>query len=104
MTQLTFGPQIQHSDLAQIKASGCTTIICNRPDFEEAGQPSFQSIQAKAQELGLNAHHLPIQTREDADRHVKAFTEILNQSSGPVFAYCRSGARSKMLAQAAQRG
>ena len=41
-------PQIDPSELPQIKAAGYASILCNRPDGEEPGQPDFATIEAAA--------------------------------------------------------
>ena len=37
---ISVSPQIAPGDMAEIAAQGFKAIICNRPDGEEAGQPS----------------------------------------------------------------
>ena len=52
--------QITVEDLDQIKALGFKSIVCNRPDEEEPGQPDFAEIEARAKELGLDIRHIPV--------------------------------------------
>ncbi|MFZ9061746.1 MAG: beta-lactamase hydrolase domain-containing protein, partial [Steroidobacteraceae bacterium] len=44
--------QIQAADVAAIKAAGYRSIICNRPDGEELGQPPVTEIAAAAKAEG----------------------------------------------------
>ena len=53
-------PQISTTQLPQLKAAGFTTVICNRPDHEDAGQPTFAEIKAAAEAAGIEAYHIPI--------------------------------------------
>ncbi len=45
--------QITPEDVAEAKAQGFTTIINNRPDGEQAGQPTGAEIEAAATAAGL---------------------------------------------------
>ena len=39
-------PQLTSADIDTLKDMGFTTVICNRPDNEEAGQPTAAEIAA----------------------------------------------------------
>ncbi|TIV73504.1 MAG: TIGR01244 family phosphatase, partial [Mesorhizobium sp.] len=41
--------QIQPQDIAAIKDAGFKSVICNRPDDEQPGQPSADSVKAAAE-------------------------------------------------------
>ncbi|MFN3170918.1 MAG: TIGR01244 family sulfur transferase [Hyphomicrobiales bacterium] len=90
-------PQIRPEDVQTLADEGYKTIICNRPDDEEFGQPLFEAIAAKATELGLEFHHLPITSGMFGPQHVTQMAELVENGSGKVIAYCRSGTRSIML-------
>jgi sulfide:quinone oxidoreductase len=97
--------QITQDQLAQIAAQGFRAIICNRPDGEEPGQPSFAQIEQAARAAGLAARYLPVTGGDLTDDKAAGFASLLNTLPGPVLAYCRSGMRSSTLwslAQAAQ--
>jgi sulfide:quinone oxidoreductase len=96
-------PQITAAQLAQLKAMGFSTIICNRPDHEEPGQPTFADIKAAAEAVGLEAHHIPIKPGAATPADVQAFDTAVTTATGKVLAYCRSGARAQSLF-AARRG
>ncbi|WP_269843281.1 beta-lactamase hydrolase domain-containing protein, partial [Brevirhabdus pacifica] len=50
--KLYVAPQIRPEQLPELKAEGIRAIICNRPDGEEAGQPTFAEIEQAAREQG----------------------------------------------------
>ena len=90
-------PQISAAQLAQLKAAGFTTVICNRPDHEDAGQPTFAEIKAAAEAAGLEAHHIPIVPGQATEDDVVAFGTAVTTAQGKVLAYCRSGGRAQSL-------
>jgi sulfide:quinone oxidoreductase len=90
---LTVSPQITASDIADIKAAGFRSVLCNRPDGEEAGQPAFATIEAAARAAGLEVRHQPVISGRLTKEDVEAFRATLAELPGPVFAYCRSGTR-----------
>jgi uncharacterized protein (TIGR01244 family) len=89
--------QIVPEDVQTLADEGYTTIICNRPDDEEFGQPLFESVAAQAQVLGMNIHHLPITSGMLGPQHISQMAQLVESGGGKVFAYCRSGTRSIML-------
>jgi sulfide:quinone oxidoreductase len=77
-----------------IKAQGITTIINNRPDGE-AGHPSSNSqLQAAAEALGLKYHFIPFIGMNFPPQALVQMADALDQSSGKVLAFCRTGNRS----------
>ncbi len=99
--KVTVSPQILPSDVADIAALGFTGIMCNRPDNEDPGQPSFAEIEAAAKAAGLKAYHLPVQSRPEAEGAAEGFAAALAEND-KLFAYCRSGTRCQLIYQAAQ--
>lgn len=91
------GPQIQVDEVSEISAAGYRTVICNRPDGEEAGQPTAGEIAAACRAAGLEFHHLPFQGTGVSAQLVDTFRAIIGNADGPVFAYCRSGQRCVYL-------
>ena len=89
--------QILSSDIPTLQAQGYTTIICNRPDDEDAGQPSADSIHKAAAAAGIAFHHIPIRPGQASGADVAAFDDALNKAAGKVLAYCRSGGRAQSL-------
>ena len=51
--------QIAADDIAAIKDAGFRSIICNRPDNEQPGQPSAAEIAVAAQAAELVFRHIP---------------------------------------------
>ena len=87
-------PQVLETDMPMIKAQGITTIINNRPDGE-AGHPSSNSqLQAAAEALGLKYHFIPFIGMNFPPQTLVQMADALDQSSGKVLAFCRSGNRS----------
>jgi len=86
-------PQINEEDVAQIEAAGFKTIVANRPDGEGGvDQPRMGAIRAKAESLGLTFVALPF-SGAPTPEVVERMSNILNEASQPVLAYCRTGTR-----------
>src|SRR4051812_103648 len=86
--------QIAPEDVAALAASGVRTIINNRPDGEEPGQPTSAEIEAAATAAGLSYRHIPV-VGGFSEAQVEAMADALD--AGPVLAFCRSGTRSTYL-------
>lgn len=91
---ISVAPQIAIDDVAEIAAAGYTTIVNNRPDDEDAGQPSGDAIRAAAAAAGLKYVAIPVTHAGFSHPQIDAMTQALTDSDGPVLAYCRSGTRS----------
>ncbi|WP_217570132.1 TIGR01244 family sulfur transferase [Mesorhizobium sp. GbtcB19] len=89
--------QIQPQDIAAIKDAGFKSVICNRPDDEQPGQPSAESVQAAAEAAGLAFRYIPVISGQITMDNVEDQAAALDELEGPVFAYCRSGARCTNL-------
>jgi sulfide:quinone oxidoreductase len=94
---LSVSPQITKADIAALSGKGFRTVICNRPDGEEPGQPAYAEIEAAAAAEGMTARYLPVTPGQFDDADATAFRRMLGELPGPVLAYCRSGTRSAML-------
>lgn len=90
-------PQITIADVAEAARQGFATIINNRPDGEEAGQPGGAEIAAAAAEHGLGYLAIPVSPGGFTQPQVAAMAEALDAAEGKVLAYCRSGTRSTCL-------
>ncbi|WP_217540028.1 TIGR01244 family sulfur transferase [Vibrio metschnikovii] len=95
--QLTVAPQIEPSDIEQIAGLGFKSVINNRPDGEESGQPLNQAIAQHAEQLGLAYVHLPVVGGQISEAQVDQFGELLQTLPQPILAFCRTGTRSSML-------
>ncbi|WP_417833904.1 TIGR01244 family sulfur transferase [Thalassospira xiamenensis] len=101
---LTVSPQMPIEALDHIAQAGFKTIICNRPDNEDPGQPPFSAVKSRAEELGLTAVFQPVMSGNVQDGDADAFAKALNESPKPVFAYCRTGTRCAILWSLANAG
>jgi uncharacterized protein (TIGR01244 family) len=90
-------PQITPDEIAAVKAAGFKSVICNRPDNEQPGQPSAESVRAAAEAAGLAFRFIPVISGQITAQNVEDHAKALEELQGPVFAYCRSGARCTNL-------
>lgn len=102
--RITVSGQIEPEDVATLKAAGFTTIINNRPDGESPDQPEGAAIAAAAAAAGLAYHAIPLGREGVSPEMVEKTQAALEGSSGPVFAFCRSGTRSTTLWALSQAG
>ncbi|MYM39412.1 bifunctional protein tyrosine phosphatase family protein/NAD(P)/FAD-dependent oxidoreductase [Duganella qianjiadongensis] len=94
---LSVAAQILPDDLAQIRAAGFQSIICNRPDGEAGDQPLYAEIERAAQEQGLRTYYLPAVSGKVSDEQGQLFGQVLAELPKPVLAYCRTGMRSTTM-------
>lgn len=95
--KVSVSPQIALPVLAEVKKAGFRAIICNRPDGEGSDQPSFEEIRRAAEQLGIEAAYVPVQSGMVRDEDVEAFGAALKKVPRPVLCYCRTGTRSATL-------
>lgn len=93
----TVSPQISVEDVQAIKAAGFKSVICNRPDDEDPGQPSADTIRRAVEAAGLAFRHVPVISGQMTPQNVEDQAAALDELQGPVFAYCRSGTRCTNL-------
>lgn len=79
---------------------GVKTIINNRPDHEQPGQPLTADLQRIAEELGMTFVYQPVVSGKMTSEHVEAFREIYKDTAKPLLIFCRTGARSTQLFEA----
>jgi len=94
--QLTVSDQISLADVAELAKQGFASIINNRPDGEEPGQPDHETIAAEAKRHGLAYHYIPVVTGNITRNDVVQFQKAILRD-GPAFAHCRSGTRCYLL-------
>lgn len=94
---VAISPQIDPGTIGDLAAAGVTLIINNRPDGEEAGQPTSAEIEAIAGEHGIAYRHIPTTPDTLSLVHIDQFVTALKEADGTVLAYCRSGLRSTLL-------
>lgn len=96
-------PQLQPEAMAELARAGFRSVVNNRPDFEDAaGQPTSAQIEAAARAAGLEYHHLPVSGAYQSPEQIAAFAALAAELPRPMLMFCRSGARSTRLYQAAQ--
>ena len=62
-----------------------------------ADQPPFDALKSQAATLGLTSHYLPIVPGQISEDQIAEFADMVANSPGPIFAYCRSGLRATAL-------
>jgi len=94
---LTASPQIAVGDLTEVARLGFQTVISNRPDDEDAGQPSALDIAEAAKSAGLKFTHIPVVGGAIGDDEVAAFRKAVEDLPGPILGFCRTGTRTATL-------
>jgi uncharacterized protein (TIGR01244 family) len=98
-------PQLEPAAMAEAAKAGFKSVINNRPDFEHGpDQPTSAQIEAAARTAGLEYRHLPVDGGYQSPEQIAAFAQLLQELPRPILAFCRSGARSTRLYNAAQGG
>lgn len=95
--------QLQPPDMAAVAASGFKSVVNNRPDHEEPGQPTHAAMQAAALAAGLQYVHIPIPSASQTEADIAAMNAAVQSLPAPVLAFCRSGARSARLYMLSQQ-
>ena len=97
--------QLEPADMAWAAGAGFKSVVNNRPDGEGGpDQPSSAQMEAAALEAGLRYAHLPVSPAFQSPEEIARFAELLSSLPTPILAFCRSGARSTRLFQAATGG
>ncbi|MFO7529198.1 MAG: TIGR01244 family sulfur transferase [Marinobacter sp.] len=94
---ISVAPQISVEDVAEAARLGFKTLVANRPDHEEPGQPSMADIEAAAKEHGLEWIYMPVESGNITDDDVDRFAPMIRDAAKPVLAFCRSGTRCTVL-------
>lgn len=94
--RLVIAPQIRPEHVEAIAQAGFRTIINNRPDGEEGGVPMAE-IEREARRHGVTFIAQPVLFSRLTAEDGAEFARILEQATGPVLAYCRTGRRCAAL-------
>ncbi len=95
-------PQLTPAAMAEAARVGFRSVVNNRPDFEHGpDQPTNASIEAAALAAGLQYRFLPVNGMYQSPEQIAAFAQLLHELPRPLLVFCRSGARSTRLFQAA---
>lgn len=95
--KVTVSAQIALADIEELARRGYHTVICNRPDGEDPGQPPFEEIAAAARAAGMEAVFQPVTSATMGAEPARQFADAVAGSPGQVIAYCRTGTRCTML-------
>lgn len=96
--------QIMPEDVPAIASAGFRTLICNRPDDEQPGQPSADGVEAAARIAGLEFRYIPVISGQITGNNVEDMRQALEEMPMPVLAYCRTGTRCTNLHALIQHG
>lgn len=94
---LTVSGQISPKDVNHLKVSGVNSIICNRPDNEEALQVSHTEIKQAANNANIHFVYMPVISGQITQADVDDFAAALAELPKPIHSYCRSGMRCTSL-------
>lgn len=97
--QVSVSGQMTSDDVQALVDVGVQVVVCNRPDFEEPGQPTFDSVSEAAVAANLSVINLPFAGAVPLE-HAQSFKALLD-SGQRVHAYCRTGNRCTNLWKAA---
>lgn len=98
-------PQLGPDSMAEAARAGFRAVVNNRPDFEEGPhQPTSAQIEAAALAAGLAYRFLPVDGGYQSPSEIAAMAALLQDLPRPLLMFCRSGARSARLFQAATAG
>ena len=98
-------PQLSPDAMADAARAGFRAVVNNRPDFEEGPhQPTSAMIETAARAAGLEYRFLPVDSAYQSPSEVAAMVVLLEDLPRPLLMFCRSGARSARLFQAANSG
>ena len=89
--------QVFPEEIAALKAEGFTTVMCNRPDHEDPGQPTMDALAAACEEHGLRFVRYPLTMMNFPGDDVAGMAAEFEPETGKVLAYCRTGTRSANL-------
>ena len=94
-------PQLSPDVMPQLAEAGIGRIVSNRPDGEDAGQPSAAEMEAVARAAGMDFAWVPVSGLPAPDQVAKV-AELLADGT-PTVMFCRSGMRSAAIWAMAER-
>lgn len=95
--KLSVAAQPSLAEIQSFRDQGFLTLINNRPEREEPGQPGNQAEQQEAKHCGLSYAFIPVTADTITEADVRAVQRVIDESDGPVLAHCKSGTRSLNL-------
>ena len=100
--QVYVSGQLYEHDVRLAAKQGVRTIMNNRPDGEAPGQPRSADLAKVAEELGMAYVDHPVVLRTVTQEDVEAYAQACNAADRPLLIFCRSGARSTRMWEAAE--
>lgn len=98
-------PQLGPEAMTEAARAGFRSVVNNRHDFEEGPQqPTSAQIETAARAAGLAYRFLPVDGGYQSPGEIAAMAALLEELPRPLLMFCRSGARSARLFQAASAG
>ncbi len=99
---VSVAPQLEPAAMTWVADAGYRSVINNRPDHEGGpDQPTHAAMESAARAAGLEYAFLPVSPAFQSPQEIARFAELLRTMPKPILAFCRSGARSGRLFQAA---
>ena len=95
--------QISPDEVSALAGLGYKSIICNRPDAEVEATLAYAAVEAAAKAAGMEIRYIPIIHRVSGMDEVHQTVTAMDELPKPIFAYCRSGARSETFYNAAMQ-
>lgn len=95
--RITISGQITPADVGELAKMGVKSIVNNRPDGEEDGQPISADIAKACAMHDIAYAHIPFAGGMMDMSHVQAFADFFNSTERPLHIFCRTGNRSTNL-------
>lgn len=90
--------QLSENDFKALAEQGIKTIINNRPDNEEANQLNHEKAAQLAADNGIHYYYLPMANGQPlSPQLIQEFKSIIDATTEPILAHCRSGMRSSFI-------
>ncbi len=96
--------QVAPASIQALADAGFRSVISNRPDGEQEGQPDWAAIERAARDAGMVARHIPVAPGSIGHEDASRFAAALQELPGPIIAFCRTGTRSATLWALANAG
>lgn len=95
--------QLNTEQIKALAEAGVKTLIFNRPDAEEEGQPATAELQQQTEALNMQWIFQPVLSGQVTDEEGIKFGQLYATAAKPVVAFCRTGARCGCLWALSQR-
>lgn len=91
---------ISPKDIRAIHTAGFKSLMCNLPLDDADAPDNTQEIEEIAGHHGITFYMLPLESADFSPTKLKTFGEFVQNTTGPLLAYCRSGERCADLLKA----